>query len=59
MTGCWVWWKCLVACLFLEESQQPTCPQTRHMRRWTQRSPDLRHSSQPLVWGRTLWIRSR
>jgi hypothetical protein len=30
-----------------ELSQQPTFPQARHMRRWTQRLPTLRHSSQP------------
>src|SRR5216684_2271746 len=34
---CWwfVVWKCLVACLFLEESQQPTCPHSRQRRRCT------------------------
>src|SRR5665213_3631937 len=48
MTGCFVAWKCLVACLFLDESQQPTCPQFRHSRRCTQVSPISRHSLQPV-----------
>src|SRR5665213_4041437 len=48
MTGCFVAWKCLVACLFLDESQQPTCPQFRHSRRCTQVSPSSRHSLQPV-----------
>jgi len=52
-------WKCLVACLFLDESQHPTCPHDRQSRRCTQVSPVLRHSSQPflavcfiLIWSR-------
>src|SRR2546426_4981080 len=32
-------WKCLVACLLGEESQQPTCPQDMHSRRWTHSPP--------------------
>src|SRR6185437_17030907 len=44
--GCLLWWKCLVACLFLEESQHPTCPHSRHKRRWTQVSPIFTHASQ-------------
>ena len=28
-------WKCLVACLFFDESQQPTWPHTRHDARGT------------------------
>jgi len=28
--GCLVEWKCFVACLFFEESQQPTWPQLKH-----------------------------
>src|SRR6185312_8613527 len=48
MTGCFVAWKCLVACLFLDESQQPTWPQSRHSRRCTQVSPISRHSLQPV-----------
>ena len=31
--GCLDAWKCFVACLFLEESQQPTCTQDRQRRR--------------------------
>src|ERR1700733_15071639 len=48
MTGCLVAWKCFVACLFLDESQQPTWPQFRHSRRCTQVSPISRHSLQPV-----------
>src|SRR3954468_17798623 len=47
MIGWWLPWKCLVACVFFEESQQPTWPQVRHSRRCTQRLPDCRHSSHP------------
>src|SRR6185437_3203669 len=47
--GCLLWWKCLVACLFLEESQHPTCPHSRHKRRWTHVSPIFTHSSQTCV----------
>jgi acetyl-CoA C-acetyltransferase len=32
MIGCPVPWKCFVACLPGELSQQPTCPQVRHRR---------------------------
>src|SRR6266568_3100161 len=39
MSGWLVAWKCLVACLFFEESQQPTCPHVRQRRRCTQLSP--------------------
>jgi hypothetical protein len=35
MIGCPIALKCLVACLFLESSQQPTWPQVRHRRRCT------------------------
>src|SRR5580704_8253879 len=56
MTGCFVWWKCLVACLFFDESQHPTCPQIRHSLKWTQVSPISRHSLQPLPLGVTLRI---
>src|SRR6478735_950000 len=49
MSGCLLRWKCLVACLFLDESQQPTCPHSRHSRRWTQLSPVLMQSSQTSV----------
>ena len=31
-----VWWKCAVACWCGLESQQPTCPQVRHIRRCAQ-----------------------
>src|SRR5258708_40219487 len=53
MTGWPLAWKCFVACLFLEESQQPTWPHVRQSRRCTQRSPAARHSSQPLELGVT------
>src|SRR5438552_16206197 len=53
MTGWPVAWKCFVACLFLEESQQPTCPHVRHSRRCTHFSPVARHSSQPSELGVT------
>src|SRR6266550_1701727 len=53
MTGWPVAWKCLVACLFLEQSQQPTWPQVKHRRRCTHRSPVARHSSQPSELGVT------
>src|SRR6266498_4195451 len=49
MIGWVVSWKCAVACLAGEESQQPTCPQDRHSRRWTQVPPTARQSSQPSV----------
>src|ERR1700761_5431672 len=39
--------KCAVACLPSELSQQPMWPQVWHIRRWTQRIPSWRHSSQP------------
>src|SRR5262245_57026642 len=45
MTGCPVSWKCRVACLPTDESQQPTWPQIRHSRSSTQRVPSRRHSS--------------
>jgi hypothetical protein len=51
--GWWVLRKCFVACLFLEESQQPTCPQVRQRRRWTHSSPVFRQSSQPRALGVT------
>src|SRR5207302_3468176 len=59
MIGCFAARKCLVACLFLDSSQQPTCPQVRHRRRCTHVSPILRHSSQPLLRGRLVLTRSR
>src|SRR3712207_7399180 len=40
-------WKCPVACLFFECSQQPTCPQISQRRRCTQVSPIFRQSSHP------------
>src|SRR6266496_3228969 len=48
MTGCCVSWKCLVACLPVEESQQPTWPHAWHSRRATQNVPSTRHSSHAL-----------
>src|ERR1700752_988768 len=53
--GCFVPRKCLVACLFFEESQQPIWPQVSQSRRCTQVSPILTHSSQT----RTLGLRLR
>src|SRR5262245_22541173 len=52
ITGCPVSWKCFVACLPGEESQQPTWPHAWHSRNSTQRVPSFRHSSHaPGVWG--------
>jgi hypothetical protein len=45
--------KCLVACLPIDESQQPTCPHSRQSLRCTHSCPIFRHSSQPLVCGFT------
>src|SRR6266852_318045 len=59
MIGWLVAWKCLVACLFFEESQQPTCPHVRQSRRWTQVSPIFKQSSHPLELGVTSRIWSR
>src|SRR5438132_6978506 len=59
MMGWPVVWKCRVACLFFEESQQPTCPQIRHRRRCTHVSPIFKQSSQPLALGVTSLILSR
>src|SRR6185437_760166 len=53
MIGCWVAWKCLVACLLGESSQQPTWPQARQIRKCSQSLPVLRHSSQPSALGVT------
>src|SRR5690242_8167532 len=53
MTGWCVWWKCWVACLFFEESQQPTWPHDRQRRRCAQVSPICRHSWQPVLPGVT------
>src|SRR6266536_4419564 len=49
MIGCDVSWKCAVACLFGELSQQPMCPQVEHMRRCTHHPSICRHSSQPAI----------
>src|ERR1700682_4918570 len=54
MTGCPVAWKCLVACLLGESSQQPTWPQLRQIRRYNHSLPLFRHSSQPSALGVTL-----
>src|SRR4029077_12401554 len=56
MMGWRVLWKCFVACLLMESSQQPTWPQLRQRRRWTQGSPLFRHSSQPSALGVTVLI---
>src|ERR1041385_547702 len=49
ISGCLLRWKCLVACLFFDESQQPTFPHSRHKRRCTHVSPVLMQSSQTSV----------
>src|ERR1700738_1238814 len=54
MTGCWVAWKCFVACLLGESSQQPTWPQVRQIRKCSHTLPLSRHSSQPSALGVTL-----
>src|SRR5258708_36646496 len=54
MTGCWVAWKCLVACWLGESSQQPTWPQVRQSRKCSHLLPLFRHSSQPSALGVTL-----
>src|SRR5260370_13587518 len=56
MTGCWVAWKCLVACWFGESSQQPTWPHVRQIRKCSHSLPLLRHSSQPSALGVTVWM---
>src|SRR3954469_23661323 len=56
MTGCVVAWKCAVACLLGELSQQPTSPQTMHSRRCTHQPPVRWHSEQPSsLDGVTFW----
>src|SRR4051794_10468368 len=57
--GCSVVWKCLVACLFFELSQQPMWPHSVQNRRWTHVSPISRHSTQPVPEGFTSWTVSR
>src|SRR5260221_9085083 len=59
MIGWLVAWKCLVACLFFESSQQPTCPHSRQRRKCTQVSPIFKQSSHPLALGVTSRIWSR
>jgi hypothetical protein len=58
---------CAEACLFGDESQQPTFPHVMHMRRCTQALPVFKHSSQPsivsgnavtLIWSRWLQMDS-
>src|SRR4051812_5469501 len=46
ITRCRVSWKCLVACLPGEESQQPMWPQVMHSCSDTHSVPSFRHSSQ-------------
>src|SRR6185312_15388383 len=59
MMGCLVLWKCLVACLCGESSQQPTWPQVRQRRRCTHFEPIFKHSSQPSALGVTVRMVSR
>ncbi len=47
MIGCPLLSACAVACRLGDESQQPTWPQLRQMRRWHHFVPSARHSSQP------------
>ena len=42
-----------------DESQQPTWPHVRHMRRRTHRSPSFEHSAHPVETGLTRRTRSR
>jgi len=42
--------------LILDESQQPTCPQARQIRRWNHVSPSFKHSSHPSALGLTFRI---
>src|ERR1700735_3430769 len=61
MMGCPVAWKCLVACLLGESSQQPTWPQLRQIRKCSHTLPLFRHSSQPSALGVTsrmpaMWV---
>ena len=49
--------QCPRACRFLELSQQPTCPQSRQDRRWTQVSPMATHWSQPVDPGSATIVR--
>src|SRR5882762_7104172 len=53
MIGWPVAWKCFVACLLGESSQQPTWPQLRQIRKCSHTLPLLRHSSQPSALGVT------
>src|SRR6202035_1080649 len=59
MMGCPVAWKCLVACLLGESSQQPTWPQLRQIRRCSHTLPLFRHSSQPSALGVTVRMPAR
>jgi hypothetical protein len=59
ISGCFTAWKCLVACLFFEESQQPIWPQIRHKRKCSQRSPIATHSGQTCVVVVVIFISSR
>src|SRR5687767_3723152 len=56
--GCCVARKWRTACLFLDESQQPTWPHSMHMRSCSQVSRTRMQSSQPEPLGHTLRIRS-
>src|SRR3954452_10375628 len=53
MIGCPAAWKCAVACLLGESSQQPTWPQLRQIRKCSHTLPLCRHSSQPSALGVT------
>ncbi len=59
MIGCFVFWKCFVACLFFESSQQPTWPHDSHKRKCSQVSPVFKQSSQPFAPGVTARISPR
>src|SRR3954454_11718002 len=45
--------KCAVACLAIDESQQPTCPHCAHRRRWNHQPSLAVHSTQPSLLGGT------
>ena len=47
MIGCPLEPAWALACRFGDESQQPTCPHARQIRRWHQLPPTGRQSSQP------------
>src|SRR5947209_3448053 len=53
MMWCFEACACFEACRFGDSSQQPTCPQVMHSRRWFHQAPSLMQSSQPSALGVT------